>query len=101
VLENHGTGIAGGLVGYWAANAAPAGELGGGMIWIPHIHSNFYKVFLSYNQISEYDSSTSSPNMGVIVSTWKSTAPIEKITFKSANNANLLAGSLISIYGLM
>lgn len=78
--------------------SATSGAMGSSFSFIPHYNSSTWKSVITTMATAEYSSSDllilNSPTF------WRDTTPVNKITVFSSNGANILAGSLFSIYGL-
>jgi len=81
------------------AESATAGSFGGFFLFVPHIRSGTWKQTLRISGTSQYGAT----DMFDIVTSchWQSTAKIQDITFSSENSADILAGSLLSVYGII
>lgn len=66
---------------------------------LPHLSSGFWKSAMSVR--GEYIDSTLGMISYTSYGTWENTSPITSIKIYSSQSANLLAGSSISVYGLL
>lgn len=86
-----------GYAGSLAGGNQTAGKAAAAVAHIPHYGSSFFKTILANWQGYPSDSAYSST---VAVTQWKSTAPIYSLTFGSWA-ANIAAGTVLSVYGVM
>lgn len=78
--------------------SATSGSSGVGFCIIPHYNSNVWKSTLSIRGTSEW----SATDLVVLVNScfWRNTSKVEKINILSAQGANLVSGSIFSVYGI-
>lgn len=85
-------------VGAFQATYGSAGASGSFFSFIPHINSDLWKSVLTLYSISEYNATNS--ELQFHASFWKNTSRITSINI-IPENGEILAGSLISVYGVV
>ncbi len=84
-------------VGAFQATYGSSGASGSFFSFVPHINSSFWKSTLTLYSISEYDATNS--ELQFHASFWKNTSRITSINI-IPEAGEILAGSLISVYGI-
>lgn len=85
------------IIGVFSGTSATSGSAGNFFAFVPHIGSSFWKGILSLIGNPYYDAT----NMEIDIynGIWKNTSRINSIKF-IPQSGNILAGSLISVYGI-
>jgi hypothetical protein len=87
-----------GLVGYVPNNGVTANTYGNISIYIPNYTSNTNKT-ISSDSVWEQNTSSATQNLNMV--SWANTSAINSFGLRASTDADLIAGSMVSLYGIL